>query len=77
MTGWGLIRVKEQEESASELVPLAEAGKTTEGGGGGQDGDEALTQWVGHGRGHSNENVGVVSVFTQKLCLGTTLGSHL
>lgn len=35
MTGWGLIRVKEQEESASELVPLAEAGKTTDGG---QDG---------------------------------------
>lgn len=36
MTGWELlIRVKEQEESASELVPLAEAGMTTNGGRGG------------------------------------------
>lgn len=55
--------MKEQEESASELVPLAEAGKTTDGG---QDGDEALIQWVGHGSGHSNENGGVVSTFTQE-----------
>lgn len=39
MTGWGLVTVKEQDESASELVPLAEAGKTTEEG---QDEDETL-----------------------------------
>lgn len=43
----------------------------------GQDRDEALTQWVAHGRGNSNENAGVVSVFTQKLCLGTPMESHL
>lgn len=74
MTEWGLITVKELEESASVLVPLAEAGKTT---GWGQEEDEAFIQWDGHGSGHSNENVGVVSLFTQKLCLGTSRGSHL
>lgn len=74
MAGWGLIRVKEKEESSSELVPLAEAGKTTDWG---QDGDEALVQWDGNGSRHSNKNVRVVSVYTQKLCLGTTWGSHL
>lgn len=52
MTGWGLIRVKEQEESASELVPLVEAGKTTgpltEAGGWGVGGQ---AWWCGCGWG--------------------------